>query len=139
VHPVKTEVLLIRAGAAALPLLLIVVQVEAVVLDQADAEQTQVRPELVHQLVLAAVGGSRRGEVELPAEDRREDVKLLMIEAEGGRRQGRPAATTAAPATAAAAAADGGTTDGTDAARTGTPGTSGQVVSQDDAGVTWSR
>jgi hypothetical protein len=138
-HPIETEVLFIRAGAAALPLLLIVVQVEAVVLDQTDAEQTQVRPELVHQLVLAAVGGSRRREVELPAEDGREDVKLLMIEAKGGRRQGRPAATTAAPATAAAAAADGGTTDGTDAARTGTPGTTGQVVSQDDAGVTWSR
>jgi len=59
-----------------------------------------------------------------------------MVEAKGGRRQGRAAA---AAATAAAAAADGGTTDGTDAARTGTPGTSGQVVSQGDAGVSWSR
>jgi len=37
-YPVQAEVLLIRAGAAALSLLLIVIQVEAVVLDQADAE-----------------------------------------------------------------------------------------------------
>lgn len=131
-HPVQAEVLLIRAGATALPLLLIVIQMEAVVLDQADAEQTQIRPELIHQLVLAAIGGSRRGEVELAAEDRRKYVKLLVVEAEGGRRQGRAAA-----ATAAAASADGGTADGTD--RTGTPGTSGQIVSQGDAGVTWSR
>jgi len=134
-HPVQAEVLLIRAGATALPLLLIVIQMKAVVLDQADAEQTQIRPELVHQLVLAAIRSSRRGEVELTAEDRREYVELLVVEAEGGRRQRRATAATAA----AAAAADGGTTDGTDAARTGTPGTSGQIVSQGDAGVTWSR
>lgn len=136
-YPVQTEILLIRAGAAALPLLLIVIQVEAVVLDQTDAEQTEIRPELVHQLILAAIRGGRRGEVELPAEDRREYVELLVIEAEGGRRQGRTA--TAATAAAAASAADGGTADGTDAACTGTPGTSGQIVSQGDAGVTWSR
>lgn len=136
-HPIETEVLLIRAGAAALSLFLIVIQVEAVVLNQTNAEQTEIRPELVHQLVLAAIGGGRRGEVELPAEDRREYVELLVIKAEGSRRQGRTA--TAAPAAPAAPAADGGTADGTDAARTGTPGTSGQVVSQGDAGVTWSR
>lgn len=86
-HSVQAEVLLVGAGAAALPLLLIVVQVEAVVLDQADAEQTQIRPELVHQLVLAAIGGGSGGEVELPAENRREDVELLVVEAERGRRQ----------------------------------------------------
>lgn len=50
-----------------------------------------------------------------------------MIEAEGGRRQRWTAAT---------AAADGGAPDGTDAACTGTPGTSRQVVSQGDAGLT---
>lgn len=50
-----------------------------------------------------------------------------MIEAEGGRRQRWTAATTAA---------DGGAPDGTDAACTGTPGTSRQVVSQGDAGLT---
>lgn len=131
-HSVQAEVLLVGAGAAALPLLLIVIQVEAVVFNQADAEQTQIRPELVHQLVLAAVCGGSGGEVELPAENRREDIELLMVEAERGRRQGRAAA-------AAAAAADGGTADGTDATRTGCPGTSGQIVSQGDAGVTWSR
>jgi len=136
-HPVQAEVLLIRTGATALPLLLIVIQMEAVVFDQTDTKQTQIRPELIHQLVLAAIGSRRRGEVELTAEDRREYVELLVVEAKGGRRQGRTAAATTAAA--AAAAADGGTTDGTDAARTGTPGTSGQVVSQGDAGVTWSR
>lgn len=105
---------------------------EAVVLDQTDTEQTQIRPELIHQLVLTAIGSRRRGEVELTAEDCWEYVELLVVEAKGGRRQGRAAAATT---TAAAAATDGGT----DAARTGTPGTSGQVVSQGDAGVTWSR
>lgn len=84
-HPVKTEILLVRTRAAALSLLL--VQVEGVVLDEADTEQAEIRPQLVHQFVLAAVGGSRRGKVQLPAENRREYVELLMIEAEGGRRQ----------------------------------------------------
>ena len=106
---------------------------EAVVLDEPDAEQTEVRPQFVHQLVLAAVGSRGRGEIQLSAEDRREYVELLMIEAESGGRQRGTAA-------AAAAAADGGcATDGTDAACTGTAGTSGQVVSQGDAGLTLSR
>ena len=128
-HPIKTEILLVRAGAAALSLLLIVIQMEAVVLDEPDAEQTKVRPQFVHQLVLATVGSRGRGEIQLSAEDRREYVELLMIEAESGGRQRGTAA--------AAAATDGGCApDGTDAACTGTPGTSGQVVSQGDAGLT---
>lgn len=127
VNPVKAEILFVRARAATLPLLLIVIQVEALVLDESDAEQTEIRPQFVHQLVLTAVRSCRRGKVQLPAKDRREDVELLMIEAQGGRRERW---------TATAAAADGGAPDGTDAACTGTPGTSRQVVSQGDAGLT---
>lgn len=41
-HPVKTEILLVRTRAAALSLLL--VQVECLVLDEADTEQAEVRP-----------------------------------------------------------------------------------------------
>lgn len=42
VHPVKAEILLVRTRAAALSLLL--VQVECLVLDEADTEQAEVRP-----------------------------------------------------------------------------------------------
>ena len=65
-----------------LPLLLVVVVV-VVVVGVDEAEEAQVRPQLLHEL-----GGrpmSRLLEVELPGEDGREDVELLF----GGRGRGR--------------------------------------------------
>ena len=142
VHAVDAaEVLLVGARAAALALLLVVVvvEVEGLVLHDVDvdAEEAEVRPELVHELVLAgggrrAVGRGRGREVELPAEDGREDVELLVLEAERGRGERGAAAGARAPAgvRAASAPAADGAADAADRARAAR-----QVVRQGEAGA----